>query len=345
MDRILQKPDTNSTIDDSDISGEGIAWKSVLLRQETLLIVVYIAMIAVFTALNPRFLSSGVFANILQDFGPVMLMAIGQALIIITGGIDLSVGAVLGLSGVTGALTIRSLTEQGVGPATTIILGIIAAISTGAMVGLVNGLLVTRVRLAPFIATLATMSISMGITLVITGGVQIAGAPSEVVTIGNTRILGVFTIPLLIVLIAVLMAWLALAFTRFGRWTYAIGSNDFAARAAGIDVEKHLMKVYLLSGVLASIAGLFVYFRLGSGSPSSGRGGELQAIAAAVIGGIALTGGVGRITGVILGALITMSVLSGLILIGIEPNWQQVVVGSIIAIAVAVQNINKPTRS
>lgn len=319
-------------------------WKQILFRQETLLMLVYLAMIGVFTLLNPRYLSAGVFANILQDFGPVMLMAIGQAFVIITGGIDLSVGAVLGLSGVTGALTIRSLNESGSSPLISIGLGVVIAIATGALVGLINGLLVTRVKLAPFIATLSTMSVCMGLTLVITGGVQIAGAPSQVVQIGSTKFLGVLTIPLVVVALATLVAWLMLRFNQFGRWTYAIGSNEFSARVAGINVRRHLMKVYLISGVLASLAGLFVYMRLGSGSPSSGRSGELQAIAAAVIGGIALTGGIGRITGVILGALITTSVLSGLILVGIEPNWQQVVVGVIIAIAVAAQNLNRTSR-
>lgn len=323
------------------IATRGDRWKELATRQETLLIAVYVIMVLAFSLINPRYFSTASFGNILQDFAPVMLMAIGQTFVILTGGIDLSVGAVLGLSGVSAALAIRTTTESGMSPALSITIGIGAALLVGAAVGVVNGLLITRVRLAPFIATLATMGICMGTTLVVTGGVQIAGAPKEVVLLGNTRYLEVFTVPLFIVLGVLVIAWLALSRTRFGRHTYAIGSNQFAARVAGINVDRHLMKVYVIGGVLAAIAGLFVYFRLGSGSPASGRGGELQAIAAAVIGGISLMGGVGRVTGTALGALITASVLSGLILIGIEPNAQQIVVGALIALAVAVQGLSR----
>lgn len=323
------------------LTGRGERWKEFATRQEVLLIAVYVIMVLAFSLLNPRYFSTASFGNILQDFAPVMLMAIAQTFIIITGGIDLSVGAVLGLSGVSAALAIRATTESGMPPAISISVGILAALLVGLLVGIVNGLLITRVKLAPFIATLATMGVCMGATLVVTGGVQIAGAPKEVVLLGNTRYLDVFTVPLFVALGILVVAWLALSRTRFGRHTYAIGSNEFAARVAGINVDRHLMKVYAIGGVLAAVAGLFVYFRLGSGSPASGRGGELQAIAAAVIGGISLTGGVGRVTGAALGALITASVLSGLILIGIEPNAQQIVVGALIALAVAVQGIGR----
>jgi ribose transport system permease protein len=124
----------------------------------------------------------------------------------------------------------------------------------------------------------------------------------------------------IVVFVIIVIAWASLSKTRFGRWTYAIGSNLFAARAAGIDVNTQLIRIYALSGILSALAGAFVYFRLGSGSPLSGRGGELSSIAAAVIGGMNLRGGVGRITGTVMGALIATSVLSGLILIGVEPN-------------------------
>lgn len=319
----------------------GGRWVELATRQETLLIVVFAIMVTVFSILNPRYFSTASFGNIMQDFAPVMLMAIGQTFVIITGGIDLSVGAVLGLSGVSAALTVRATTANGIDPGLSIAAGIGTALLVGVLVGVINGLLVTRVNLAPFIATLATMGACMGTTLVVTGGVQIAGAPAEVVQIGNTRYLDVFTAPLLVALVILVVAAVVLSKTRFGRHTYAIGSNVFAARVAGINVKRHLMKVYVLGGVLASIAGLFVYFRLGSGSPASGRGGELQAIAAAVIGGVSLMGGLGRVTGAALGALITASVLSGLILIGVEPNAQQIVVGALIAVAVAVQGIGR----
>ncbi|MFZ1382030.1 MAG: ABC transporter permease [Scrofimicrobium sp.] len=318
--------------------------KRLLGNQEAMLIVVYALMVLVFSLLNPRYFSTAAFGNILQDFGPIMLMATGMTFVIITGGIDLSVGSLAGLSGVCAALTIRATTANGMAPALSILLGILTALCVGAIVGTINGLLITKVGLAPFIATLATMGACTGSTLVITGGVQIAGAPSAVVQIGNTRFLGILTWPLVGVLLILVSFALILVKTKFGRHTYAIGSNTFAARVAGINVNKHLMKVYLIASLLASLAGMFVYFRLGSGSPATGKGGELQAIAAVVIGGAAMTGGSGRVTGTALGALITTSVLSGLILVGVEPNAQQIVVGALIAFAVAVQTMGQKNK-
>ncbi|MBV9392527.1 MAG: ABC transporter permease [Verrucomicrobia bacterium] len=314
---------------------------SLVLRQDFLLLVFFIGMTGVFSAFNPRFFSIPAAANILQDFSPVVLMAIGQTFVIASGGIDLSVGSTLGLSGVMMALVIRTLNEKGFDPSATIVFGLGAAIAVGGMVGLTNGLLISYVRIVPFIATLATMGAAAGMSLVVTGGVQIAGAPTAVILIGNVRYFGIFTVPVMAVLVILIIAWVALSLTRFGRWTYAIGSNLFASRAAGINVQKHFLKIYALSGVLAALAGAFVYFRLASGSPLSGRGGELSAIAAAVIGGVSLQGGVGRLTGAVLGALITTSILSGLILVGVEPNWQQIVVATLTAIAVGVQGLGR----
>ncbi len=318
---------------------------NVLLRQDVVLVGIFIVMVAVFSSANARFFSLAAAANILQDFSPVVLMAIGQTFVIASRGIDISVGSLLGLSGVTMALVIRSLHEGGGNPWLAITLGLAACVGVGVLVGLVNGLLIAYTRIVPFIATLATMGATAGLGLVITGGVQIGGAPREVILLGNIQYFGEFTVPVLAVFVIIVVAWATLSRTRFGRWTYAIGSNLFAARAAGINVPRHLIKIYVLSGVLASLAGAFVYFRLGSGSPLSGRGGELSAIAAAVIGGISLQGGVGRLTGTVVGALITTSVLSGLILIGVEPNWQQIVVAALIAIAVGVQGFGGIARA
>jgi ribose transport system permease protein len=200
-------------------------------------------------------------------------------------------------------------------------------------------LLIAYARIIPFVATLAMMGATAGLSIVITSGVEVAGGPREVILLGSGRYLGGSTAPVIVVFVIIVIAWASLSKTRFGRWTYAIGSNLFAARAAGIDVNTQLIRIYALSGILSALAGAFVYFRLGSGSPLSGRGGELSSIAAAVIGGMNLRGGVGRITGTVMGALITTSVLSGLILIGVEPNWQQVVVAALIAVAVGVQGI------
>jgi ribose transport system permease protein len=321
--------------------GAGSLLRAVLLRQDVMLLGVLVLMVAFFTVMNPVFFTPFAFANILQDWAPVMLLAIGETFVIITGGIDLSVGSALGLSGVACAMVMRSMHRGGADPTTTILVGVALALLTGTAVGLVNGLLITRAKLLPFIATLATLGAGAGLTLVLTGGVQIAGGPPAVIQLGNTQYLQVLTLPLIVVLVVLAIAWVVLGLTRFGRWTYSIGSNSFAARGAGIGVDSHLIKIYLLSGFLAGIAGLFVYFRLGSGSPTSGHGQELAAIAAAVIGGASLFGGSGRMSGTVLGALITTAVLSGLILVGVAPNWQQVAIAALIVLAVGIEQIGR----
>ncbi|GLR55103.1 ribose ABC transporter permease [Shinella yambaruensis] len=322
-----------------DMQGKLARLKATGLRQDVVLLLLFCVMVLAFSLANPRFFSIRAMANILQDFSPVVLMAIGQTFVIASRGIDLSVGSVLGLAGVSMALVIRAANEAGLDPWLAISLGLAVAVGVGVVAGLINGILITYCRLVPFVATLATMGAAAGMSLVLTGGTQIAGAPKEVILLGNATYLGALTVPVIAVFVIIVVSWAFLSRARFGRWTYAIGSNPFAARGAGIDVERHLIKLYLLSGVLAALAGAFVYFRLGSGSPLSGRGGELNAIAATVIGGVSLLGGTGKLTGVVIGALITTAVLSGLILIGVQPNWQQIVVAALIALAVGIQGL------
>lgn len=322
-----------------EMQGKLARLKASGLRQDVVLLLLFCVMVLAFSLANPRFFSVRAMANILQDFSPVVLMAIGQTFVIASRGIDLSVGSVLGLAGVSMALVIRAANEAGIDPWLAITLGLLAAVGVGVVVGLINGFLITYCRLVPFVATLATMGAAAGMSLVLTGGTQIAGAPKEVILLGNATYFGALTVPVIAVFVIIAVSWAFMSRARFGRWTYAIGSNPFAARGAGIDVERHLIKLYLLSGVLAALAGAFVYFRLGSGSPLSGRGGELNAIAATVIGGVSLLGGTGKLSGVVVGALITTAVLSGLILIGVQPNWQQIVVAALIALAVGIQGL------
>lgn len=322
-----------------EMQGKLARLKASGLRQDVVLLLLFCVMVLAFSLANPRFFSVRAMANILQDFSPVVLMAIGQTFVIASRGIDLSVGSVLGLAGVSMALVIRAANEAGIDPWLAIALGLLAAVGVGVVVGLINGFLITYCRLVPFVATLATMGAAAGMSLVLTGGTQIAGAPKEVILLGNATYFGALTVPVIAVFVIIAVSWAFMSRARFGRWTYAIGSNPFAARGAGINVERHLIKLYLLSGVLAALAGAFVYFRLGSGSPLSGRGGELNAIAATVIGGVSLLGGTGKLSGVVVGALITTAVLSGLILIGVQPNWQQIVVAALIALAVGIQGL------
>lgn len=302
-------------------------------------------MITFFSLKEPIFFSSGVFANILSDWIPVVLIAIGETFIIITGGIDLSVGSTIGFSGVMAAFAMRDLTAHNVSQPVTILLGTLVALGIGLGIGLINALLITRARIVPFVATLATLGAFRGLCIVTTGGGPVGDGPSDAISLSVPKFgipftnFNPFNAPGLITVVLVAIIGIYLHQSRFGRYTYAIGSNSFAARSAGINVKRHLTKVYMLSGALAGLAGMYLYIRLGVGSPSSGQSGELDAIAAVVIGGASLAGGSGRMSGTVLGALILTTVTSGLIIIGVAPNWKQVVVAILIAGAVFTQGL------
>jgi ribose transport system permease protein len=232
----------------------------------------------------------------------------------------------------------KDMTKAGYGESLTLFAGLLVCMGVGVVVGLVNAFLINKARLVPFIATLATLGAAGGMAIVLTGGAPIGEGPPSAITL-SVPWLGPLSTPIIVVLVVVVLCWFFLHKARFGRYTYAIGSNSFAARAAGINVQRHITKIYVLSGVLAGLAGMFFYLRLGSGAPTSGKGMELNAIAAVVIGGAALSGGVGRVSGTVLGALVLTTVTSGLIIIGVNPNWNQVVVAVLIAVAASVQSL------
>ncbi|CAB4912048.1 unannotated protein [freshwater metagenome] len=314
--------------------------KEFVTNQQFILFLVLLAMIAVFTAFNRIFFSVGVAGNILADWGPLVLVALAETFVIVSGGIDLSVGSVCTLSGVVGAFAMRSLTEGGMAPYLTLVIGALVCIAVGCVAGILNAVMINYAKLVPFIATLVTLGAAAGLALVFTGGGPIAGGPSEAIQL-SVPWLGPISTPIIIVFVICFICWAFLHKSRFGRYTFALGSNPFATRAAGISVYRQTAKIYILSGALAGAAGMFYYLRLGSGAPSSGLGLELYAIAAVVIGGASLSGGVGRISGTILGALILTTVTSGLIIVGVDPNWKQVVVAVLIAVAVTIQVFRK----
>jgi ribose transport system permease protein len=327
----------------SQIETQSSSVKRLIGNQQFLLLLVWFAMIGIFTAFNSIFFSTAVFGNILLDWAPVVLMAVGQTFVIISGGIDLSVGSTVGLSGVVAAFQMQKMMTNGDNQWTIIIVGTVVAAAVGTIIGLINGFLITRAKIVPFIATLVTMGAAAGLAIVYSGGAPVAGGPDKAIGL-SVPWFGPFSTPGLIVVVIVAICGLFLHLARFGRYTYAIGSNEFAARSAGINVNRHYVKIYALSGLLSGLAGMYYYCRLGSGAPTSGYGGELDAIAAVVIGGAALTGGVGRITGTVLGALILTTTTSGLIIIGVAPDWKQVVVAILIAAAVLLQGVKSSSR-
>lgn len=309
---------------------------AIFANQQAILLLVLIGMIVLFSVLNPVFFSLDVFGNILLDWSPIVLIAVAETFVVISGGIDLSVGATLGFSGVVAAYAMQALTAANLPDPLVIGLGTVVAGGVGVGVGLINSVLINRAKLVPFIATLATLGAAGGMSIVLTGGAPIGNGPPSAIAL-SVPWLGPLAWPGIVVVVIVIVAGLALHKARFGRHTFAIGSNSFAALAAGINVKRHITKIYVLSGLLAGLAGMFLYIRLGSGAPTSGAGNELDAIAAVVIGGVALSGGVGRMTGTVLGSLILATVTSGLIIVGVQPNWKQVVVAVLIAVAASLQ--------
>ncbi|MCX6461195.1 MAG: ABC transporter permease [Actinobacteria bacterium] len=317
-------------------------FKTLISNQQFILLIVWILMVIGFSLINHIFFSVGVAENILLDWAPLVLIAVGELIVIISGGIDLSVGAIVGFTGVISAFAMRSLYEGSLAeqPYLVLAIGVLVCVIVGLLVGLINSLLINYAKLVPFIATLVTLGACSGMALVFTKGAPVMGGPREAIALSPAWI-GPFSRPVLIVVVVVLILWAFVHKARFGRYTFAIGSNSFAARAAGINVKRHVTKVYMLSGLMAGLAGFFFYLRLGSGAPTSGLGNELDAIAAVVIGGAALTGGVGRVSGTVLGALILTTVTSGLIISGVDPQWKRVVVAALIAIAATLQALRK----
>lgn len=298
-------------------------------------VLILVLLIAAIGIIAPSFLSKASWLATSQAATVITLLAIGQTFVIIAGGIDLSVGAVLACSAMVGAVTMRQLVGAGADPALTIAVGFAVSLATGTLMGLINGLVITKLKITPFIVTLGMLGVGTGTTNLLSGGTEVVGLPAELGAIGNTGLLGGWlTVPVLVTGAVAVIAALALARTRFGMRTYAIGSNNGAARRAGIGVDAHLVRVYMLSGLLASIAGILLVTRFVGASPLAGQGAELSAIAAAVIGGASLTGGRGSIVGTLVGGAITAVLQIGLILAGVQSFWQTVAIGIVIVLAV-----------
>jgi ribose transport system permease protein len=294
------------------------------------------------TTPNHAFLQTSNFKNIALDTSEVILLGIGETFVIITAGIDLSVGGILVFSGVAGGLIMLhfSGTDAQVNAlqyphaSTAIPIGIAVALAAGTAWGVLNGLLITRLRLPPFIVTLGTLGMSFGAADLLTGGTNLSSIPTGFQSsFGNGSILGLY-VPVIVALIAVVIAYIMLNMTRFGRYTMAIGSNEEASRRSGINVDLHLIKVYTLTGFLCGLAGLVDIARFGTENISSHSTDNLNAIAAVVIGGTSLFGGVGTILGTLVGAFIPTVLSNGFVINGIDPFWQEVLVGATIIFAV-----------
>jgi ribose transport system permease protein len=280
----------------------------------------------------PQFWTTDNLLSIGVQSAVILILAIGQTLVIISGGIDLSVGSVVALSGTVAALVM----SRGVPPLPAALAGIAA----GAGAGLFNGAIVAGARMPPFIVTLGTLGMARGLALILTDGTNVSGLPAEFMSLGQGR-LGPVPIPILCVLLVALAVHLLLSQTRFGRYCYAMGSNRQAARLSGVSVGRWTVLVFTLSGLLAGFGGIIQTSRLGIGQPTTGEGFELDAVAAAVIGGASLAGGEGHIPGTVVGALLMAVLRNGGNLMNLPPFWQQFIIGVMIIVAVLYDHLRR----
>jgi len=294
-------------------------------------LIVLLVAVGALTLASPEFLTGNNLANLARQVAIFGILAIGQLVVILTGGIDLSVGSILGLAG--------AVTAQLLVTGVPIIPAILIGVVVGGVLGLTNGVLVTRFKLPPFIATLGMLGIARGIVLVITDANTIQGLPDGFQTVANGTVLG---IPNLLIIFAIItaIAWFVLNRTVFGRYVYAVGSNPEAARLAGVPVAMVTTAVYVISGVLAAVGGVLLTSRLGAGVPTAGTGFELQAIAACVIGGASLSGARGSAIGAACGALIIGVLNNGGNLLAINAFYLQIAIGALVLVAVGFDQMN-----
>jgi ribose transport system permease protein len=305
---------------------------------------IFLLLVAVFSGMRPtQFATPFNIRNIAFDAATFLVLAVGMTYVIITAGIDLSVGSVLVFSGVMSAKLMEAMggAEAGWG---VIALGSLAGLLSGLGWGVLNGVLVTKTRIPPLIVTLGTLGMALGFAQIITSGSDVGNVPRRLTsTIGIGLLFGQIPWLVLIATVVALVGGVVLAVTRFGRHTYAIGSNPDAARRAGINVDRHLIKVYALSGFLAGVAGVLSLARFATTTIASHSTDNLSAIAAVVLGGTSLFGGVGSVAGSVIGVLIPAVLKNAFVIIGVEPFWQSVAVGAVLIVAVYLDQLRRHT--
>ncbi len=309
-------------------------------------LILFVAALAILTqgnSIDPRNL-----VNVIRQVSAIGIIGVGMTFVIITLGIDLSVGSILGLSAVVAASLAQvpggSLVKfQGVD--VPVWVAVFAGLAVGALAGFTNGILIAKFRLAPFIATLGMMSIARGLAYIYTGdGRPFSGLKPEFNALGQGYLIpnakvpenGLFPLPVVLFIAVALIATFVLSFTKFGRYTYAIGGNEVAARVSGIRIPRVTIIIYTISGVLAALAGVLWAARIGSGNSTLGQGIELDAITAVIVGGTSFKGGIGKIWGTVVGALLIGTINNGLDLLNVSPFLQIVVKGCIIIIAIII---------
>jgi ribose transport system permease protein len=290
----------------------------------------WLVMCIAFAFFSPHFFTFQNFTAITIQASVIAMLAAGQTFVILSGGIGLDAGSVVALSSVLSAMV---MAQTG-----SVTVGLIAGLLIGLSCGVVNGLIIGKLGIPPFVATLGMMQVARGLALIITKGIPVYQLAEGSDLLGQGRFLG-FPICTITVLILFLLCFFLLTRTRRGRYTYAIGSNIEASFLSGININKQIIWIYAIAGISAGLAGLTELSRIGSGQPGSGNGYELDAIAAVVLGGTSMQGGVGSIWGSLLGALLIATMRNGLNVINVDAYWQQVAIGVIIVLTVYLDKV------
>lgn len=298
------------------------------------IVAVLVLLCVALTFANQYFLTWGNIADVLRQTSINGILAVGMTYVVLTAGIDLSVGSTLALAGMVGASVVTGAHPHG------IVAGLLAGLAVGGAVGAVNGILVARFAVPSFVATLGMLSIARGLTFIYNGGMPIADLPDGFLSIGTGMIASV-PVPVIVFALIVLIFWFVLRYTTYGRYVYAVGGNARSAKTSGISTGKILFSVYVIGGVLAGLAGIVLAARTTSALPQAGLSYELDAIAAVVIGGTSLSGGSGSLGGTVVGALLIGVINNGLNLLGVSSYYQQVVKGVIIVGAVLLDASRK----
>lgn len=285
-----------------------------------------IVLCVVIAALERKFISAGNLASVVRQTAVITIMAIGMTMVMVSGGIDLSVGSMMALCGVTGAFAMKA--------GIPVPLAILLTLAAGAVFGLINGVTISALKIPAFIVTLGAMGIYRGTALNAADGQGIVGLPSSLGYLAEGSFFGIVPMPLVLVAVVALIVHLILTSTKAGRYCYAIGSNPEAARYSGINVTRYRTLYYGILGALTGLSGSLESARLIAGQPTGGQGYELNVIAAVVIGGGSLNGGQGTVIGTIIGSLIMGVLANGANLLGIKPFTQQIIIGAVIILAV-----------
>ncbi|MGB4008137.1 MAG: ribose ABC transporter permease [Bacillota bacterium] len=304
------------------------------VMQKYRILFVFVGICILLSVLTPVFLSVNNIINVIRQVSINGILAAGMTMVIISGGIDLSVGSV---AAICGAIVAGTQLKLGLAPA------MLLSVATGALLGLINGLVITKGKVAPFVATLGMTTVARGLTLIYTGGRPIYNLTDAFRVLGAGYV-GPIPVPVIILALVIAVVHFVMSSTVFGREVYALGGNEEAARYSGINVERRRMLVYISMGLLSAVTGIVLTSRLGSADPTAGVGFETDAIAAVVIGGTSMSGGEGSVIGSLIGALIIGVMNNGLNLLNVSPYYQQIFKGLIVVLAVLMDSASRRKR-